>query len=69
LFLLWTGLGIAALLCAFRGVLSRMDVAKGSMLALVLMLVVTAAVTEGAGGSRTAPTACSASRLRRSPTT
>ncbi|MGQ0429295.1 MAG: sensor histidine kinase [Gammaproteobacteria bacterium] len=48
LFLLWTGLGIAALLCAFRGVLGRMDVTKGSMLALFLMLVVTAAVTEGA---------------------
>lgn len=48
LFLLWTGLGIAALLCAFRGVLNRRDVLKGSILALVLMLVVTAAVTEGA---------------------
>ncbi len=48
LFLLWTGLGIAALLCALRGVLGRMDVAKGSTLALVLMLAVTAAVTEGA---------------------
>jgi len=48
LFLLWTGLGIAALLCVFRGVLGRMDVAWGSVLSLVLMLLVTAGVTEGA---------------------
>jgi two-component system sensor histidine kinase AlgZ len=48
LFLLWTGLGIAALLCAFRGVLGRMGVAKGTVLALLLMLLVTAGVTEGA---------------------
>ncbi|MBX3704358.1 MAG: histidine kinase [Steroidobacteraceae bacterium] len=48
LFLLWTGLGISALLCAFRGVLGRMDVAKGSALAMFLMLLVTALVTGGA---------------------
>jgi len=48
LFLLWTGLGIAAMLCAFRGLLGRMDVAKGTALAILLMLLVTAGVTEGA---------------------
>jgi two-component system sensor histidine kinase AlgZ len=48
LFLLWTGLGIAAVLCAARGLLSKQDVAKGSAIALVLMLIVTGGVTEGA---------------------
>lgn len=48
LFLLWTGLGIAAVLCAARGLLARQDVAKGSAVALLLMLIVTGAVTEGA---------------------
>ena len=48
LFLLWAGLGAAAALCAARGVLSRLDVLRGSLLALLLMLAVTAIVTEGA---------------------
>jgi len=48
LFLLWTGLGTAAAFCVARGALSRLDVLKGSMLALLLMLGVTAVVTEGA---------------------
>jgi two-component system sensor histidine kinase AlgZ len=48
LFLLWTGLGIAALLCAARGLLARQDVARGSAIALGLMLLVTAGVSEGA---------------------
>lgn len=48
LFLLWAGLGAAAALCAARGTLSRLDAVRGSALALMLMLAVTAAVTEGA---------------------
>ncbi len=48
LFLLWAGLGTAAALCIARGLLSRLDVVKGSIVALVLMLVITALVTEGA---------------------
>jgi len=48
LFLLWAGLGTAAALCAARGPLSRLDVLRGSLLALLLMLGVTALVTEGA---------------------
>jgi two-component system sensor histidine kinase AlgZ len=48
LFLLWSGLGTAAALCVARGALSRLDVLSGSLLALVLMLAVTALVTEGA---------------------
>ncbi|MGH8251892.1 MAG: sensor histidine kinase [Steroidobacteraceae bacterium] len=48
LFLLWAALGTAAVLCAARGLLSRLDVVKGSLVALVLMLAVTAIVTEGA---------------------
>ena len=48
LFLLWAGLGAAAALCAARGVLSRLDVLRGSLLALILMLAVTVIVTEGA---------------------
>ena len=48
LFLLWAGLGAAAALCAARGPLSRLDVLRGSLLALLLMLLVTALVTEGA---------------------
>ncbi|MDH4260562.1 MAG: sensor histidine kinase, partial [Gammaproteobacteria bacterium] len=48
LFLLWAGLGTAAALCTARGALSRLDVQRGSLLALLLMLGVTAAVTEGA---------------------
>ena len=48
LFLLWVGLGSAAVLCAFRGRLQRLDVARGSALALLLTLAVTAAVTEAA---------------------
>jgi two-component system sensor histidine kinase AlgZ len=48
LFLLWAGLGTAAALCAARGALSRLDVLRGSLLALLLMFAVTAVVTEGA---------------------
>ena len=48
LFLLWAGLGAAAALCAARGMLSGLDVLRGSLLALLLMLGVTALVTEGA---------------------
>ncbi len=48
LFLLWAGLGTAAALCAVRGSLSRLDVLRGSLLALMLMLAVTTLVTEGA---------------------
>jgi two-component system sensor histidine kinase AlgZ len=48
LFLLWAGLGTAAALCAARGALSRLDVLRGSLLALLLILGVTAVVTEGA---------------------
>jgi len=46
LFLLWTGLGIAALLCATRPRLSSMDARRGSLVALAIILAVTAAVTE-----------------------
>jgi two-component system sensor histidine kinase AlgZ len=48
LFLLWVGLGSAAVLCAARPHLSRQDVRRGSLLALGLTLAVTAIVTEGA---------------------
>ncbi|MBM5810587.1 MAG: hypothetical protein FJ191_01280 [Gammaproteobacteria bacterium] len=48
LFLLWTGLGAAAVLCAARGALSRLSVAAGSALALALLLGATALVSEGA---------------------
>jgi two-component system sensor histidine kinase AlgZ len=48
LFLLWTALGTAAAWCAFRGVLSKLDVRAGSALALALALAVTALVSEGA---------------------
>jgi two-component system sensor histidine kinase AlgZ len=48
MFLLWTGLGSAGLLCAARGRLQRLDVARGSALALLLLLAVTAAVSEAA---------------------
>jgi two-component system sensor histidine kinase AlgZ len=48
LFLLWAALATAALWCAARGVLSRLDVLKGSALALAIALAVTALVTEGA---------------------
>ena len=47
MFLLWAALGTAAALCLLRRPLSKLDVAKGSIVALVLMLVVTALVTEG----------------------
>lgn len=46
MFLLWTGLGSAAVLCAARGRLQRLDVGRGSALALLLMLAVTAAVSQ-----------------------
>ncbi len=45
LFLLWIGLGSAALLCAARGRLQRTDARLGSLLALLLMLGVTTLVT------------------------
>ena len=48
LFLLWTGLGAAATLCAARGALSRLSVPAGSTLALALLLGVTGLVSEGA---------------------
>jgi two-component system sensor histidine kinase AlgZ len=48
LFLLWAALGTAAVLCIARGLLSRLDVLKGSLLAMLLMLAITALVTEGA---------------------
>jgi two-component system sensor histidine kinase AlgZ len=48
MFLLWTGLGSAALLCAARQRLQELDVARGSALALLLLLAVTAAVSEAA---------------------
>jgi len=48
LFLLWAGLGTAAALCTARAALSRLDVLYSSLLALTLMLGVTALVTEGA---------------------
>jgi two-component system sensor histidine kinase AlgZ len=47
LFLLWAGLGIAAALCVCRGWLARMDVRRGTAIAFVLMLGITALVTEG----------------------
>ena len=48
LFLLWVALGTAAIWCAARGVLSKLDVFVGSAVALALALAVTALVTEGA---------------------
>jgi len=48
LFLLWAALGTAALWCAARGLLSRLDVLAGSAVALALALAVTALVTGGA---------------------
>jgi two-component system sensor histidine kinase AlgZ len=48
LFLLWVGLGTAALLCAARPRLTRMDARRGSLVALAVILAVTAAVTEAA---------------------
>jgi two-component system, LytTR family, sensor histidine kinase AlgZ len=48
MFLLWAALGTAAALCAARGLLSRLDVLRGSIVSLALMLVITALVTEGA---------------------
>ena len=48
LFLLWAALGIAAVWCAARRLLSGLDVLAGSAVALALALLVTAFVTEGA---------------------
>ncbi|MCU0974972.1 MAG: sensor histidine kinase [Steroidobacteraceae bacterium] len=48
MFLLWTGLGSAALLCAARSRLQSLSVARGSALALALLLAVTAAVSAAA---------------------
>ncbi len=46
LFLLWIGLASAALLCAFRGVISRMSVARGAALALGVQLMLVWAISE-----------------------
>lgn len=48
LFLLWVGLGTAAVLCAARPRLTALDAARGSAVALVIVLAVTALVTEAA---------------------
>jgi two-component system sensor histidine kinase AlgZ len=48
LFLLWVGLGSAAALCVARPRLQGLDARRGSIVALALMLAVTAAVTEAA---------------------
>lgn len=48
LFLLWVGLGTAAVLCAARPRLTQSDVRRGSLIALCIVLAVTAAVTEAA---------------------
>jgi two-component system sensor histidine kinase AlgZ len=48
LFLLWAALGTAAVWCAARGLLSKLDVLAGSAVALALALAITALVTEGA---------------------
>jgi len=47
LFLLWAALGTAAVWCAARGLLSKLDAMTGSALALALALGITALVTEG----------------------
>jgi two-component system sensor histidine kinase AlgZ len=48
LFMLWIGLGGAAVLCAARPRLATLDVARGSAVALLLLLIVTAVVSEAA---------------------
>lgn len=48
LFLLWVGLGSAAVLCAARPRLQQEDARRGSLLALGLTLAVTVVVTEAA---------------------
>jgi two-component system sensor histidine kinase AlgZ len=48
LFLLWVGLGTAAILCAVRPRLTRADARRGSLIALGIILATTAAVTEAA---------------------
>jgi two-component system sensor histidine kinase AlgZ len=48
LFLLWVGLGTAALLCVARPRLTQMDARRGSLVALAIILAVTAVVTEAA---------------------
>jgi two-component system sensor histidine kinase AlgZ len=48
LFLLWVALGTAAAWCAARGLLARLDVLAGSVVALGIALAVTALVTGGA---------------------
>jgi two-component system sensor histidine kinase AlgZ len=48
LFLLWAALGTAAVWCASRGLMARLDVLAGSAVALGLALAVTALVTGGA---------------------
>lgn len=46
LFLLWIGLAGAGLLCTARGRLARQSVARGSVMALALMALLVAAVSE-----------------------
>jgi len=48
LFLLWAGMGSAAVLCVSRPRLQQFDVRRGSTLALGLMLLVTVVITEAA---------------------
>ena len=48
LFLLWVALGTAAVLCVVRPRLTRLDVRRGSAIALGIILAVTAIVTEAA---------------------
>lgn len=48
LFMLWIGLGGAAVLCAARPRLATLDVARGSAAALGLLVLVTAVVSEAA---------------------
>ena len=48
LFLLWVGLGTAAVLCVSRRRLTLLDVRRGSAIALAIVLAVTAVVTEAA---------------------
>jgi len=48
LFLLWVGLGTAAVLCAARPRLTRMDARQGNLVALAIVLGVTVVVTEAA---------------------
>jgi two-component system sensor histidine kinase AlgZ len=48
MFVVWVGIGSAAVLCAARPWLQRLDVRRGSAAAIALLLGVTALVSEGA---------------------